>query len=170
MPAHQLSESDALRVAELLRRGEQSLDLSLLTASDYDFSGQELGEAIVYHSELIRCRFCRADLFAIDIRESKLPGADWRHAQLEQAQVHRSDLSQGRFDGAKAKGAIFVGVDLRQSSLRGTDLRRASFVGCDLRQSVLDGAKVSGATFLECRISGVSWEGLRGQPSFGAVC
>ncbi len=170
MPAPEITACDALRVAEILRRGRQSIDLSLLIVQGYDFAEQQLTEAVIYHAELSRCRFGKADLFGISIQQSLVVAADWRGAQLDCAEVSRSNLSEGCFDQVTAKRSTFVEVDLRRASFRHADLRHASFKGCDLRGAVLDRAVVLGAVFLDCRLSGVSWEQLRGAPSFGVVC
>jgi Pentapeptide repeats (8 copies) len=71
--------------------------------------------------------------------------ADFRGADLENANLDGLELTHKNFDGASANGASFRGSQLEDASLRGASLQGACLVGANLTGADLTGANFSGA-------------------------
>ena len=76
----------------------------------------------------------------INLRRSRLNGADLQGAHLEKA-----DLGGVYLQGADLSGAHLQGADLSGAHLQGADLSGANLQGCLLRGTQFQGATLSGA-------------------------
>jgi len=84
--------------------------------------------------------FFRADLCGQDLSRRFLQQADFREAQLENANLYLTDLA-----GASFKGANLTGANLAGANLIGADLRDAIFTGANMLVADLNGAILNGA-------------------------
>ena len=126
----------------------------------------------------------KLDLFAADLPNAKLAGADLSNANLEKADLSGADLSganlaRANFDGADLTGAklcraigirskwreAYLGeadlsdMDLTQADLNAAELNDANLsgvtlAGAKMKNAVLDGVNFSEAMLTECRLSG----------------
>ena len=89
--------------------------------------------------------FFRADLCARDLSHRFLQQADFREAQLENANFYMTDLSGASFKGANLAGANLAGANLTGADLRDAILTGANMLVADLNGAILNGANVFGA-------------------------
>jgi uncharacterized protein YjbI with pentapeptide repeats len=129
------------------------------------------------------------DLFAADLPNAKLAGADLSGANLEKADLSGADLTganlaRANLDGADLTGAklcrvigirskwreAYLGeadltdIDLTQADLNAAELNNANLSGANLtsarmKNAVLDGVNFSEAMLSECLMSGSSFKG-----------
>ncbi|MFT5686262.1 MAG: hypothetical protein ACI8RZ_007218, partial [Myxococcota bacterium] len=130
----------------------------------------------------------KLDLFAADLPNAKLAGADLSGANLEKADLSGADLTganlaRANLDGADLTGAklcrvigirskwreTYLGeadltdIDLTQADLNAAELNDANLSGANLtgakmKNAVLDGVNFSEAVLIEARLSGSSFK------------
>ena len=89
----------------------------------------------------------------INLRRSRLNGADLRGAHLEKA-----ILSKTYLQGADLSGAHLQGADLRDAHLQGADLSGAHLQGANLREAHLQGAILYGANLQGALLRGTCFQ------------
>ena len=125
-----------------------------------DFSGADLRNAHLVHTDFRGCRYDRARLDCAYLNRSNLIGASFTDAVLAPYfRCDGSDLRDTAWRGADLQGARFLRTDLRGVSFAGADLRRVRFEMCDLRNADLSGARCDGASFPESKTLGINWSG-----------
>ena len=87
----------------------------------------------------------RADLCGQDLSRRFLQQADFREAQLENANFYMSDLAAASFKGANLAGANLAGANLNGADLRDAILTGANMLVADLNGAILNGAQLYGA-------------------------
>ena len=97
----------------------------------------------------------------INLRRSRLNGADLRGAHLEKALLTKTHLR-----GADLSGAHLQGADLRDAHLQGADLRGAQLHGANFTEAQLHGANLTaawlhGANFREAQLHGANLTAAR---------
>lgn len=127
-----------------------------------DFTGAVLKEASFVNCDLTMNTFIKANLFGIEIRDSRAMGCSFSHAifmnkisprlWLCSAFITKSNLSYADFSGVILEecelwencwnGAITTGANFSGSDLSGGDFtnfnwRSADVTNCDLRRSIL---------------------------------
>ena len=123
----------------------QSL-LDMLFVQDYDiFKG--------LHINLRRSRLNGADLQGAHLEKADLSGAYLRGADLREAYLQGADLS-----GAHLQGAILYRANLQGALLRGTQ-----FQGADLSEAQLQGSLLPRAQFQGANLSGADMRGASSQ-------
>ena len=90
--------------------------------------------------------FFRADLCGRDLSHRYLQQADFREAQLENANFYMADLA-----GASLNHANLAGANLAGANLTGADLRDAILVGANMLVTDLNGAILNGANLFGAR-------------------
>ncbi len=129
----------------------QSL-LDMLFVQDYDiFKG--------LHINLRRSRLNGADLQGAHLEKADLSGAYLRGADLSGAHLQGADLS-----GAHLQGADLSGAHLQGSLLRGTHLQGAKLIGAHLQGSLLPRAQFQGANLSGADMRGASNQGNLSYP------
>lgn len=79
------------------------------------------------------------------VSQSMAQQANFRGADLDNADLDGLQLSHKNFDGVQAEGASFRGSQLDDTSLRGASLQGACLEGANLTGADLTGANFSGA-------------------------
>ncbi len=87
----------------------------------------------------------RVDLRGQDLSRRFLQQADFREAQLENANFYMSDLAGASFKGANLAGANLAGANLKDADLRDAILTGANMLVADLNGAILNGAHLHGA-------------------------
>lgn len=119
-----------------------------------DFAGWGSEEAVRRIVGRVK-RLNRAGVTAIDLRDCKLPSADFRPYRTTErkrpspirlcgASLHRADLTGADFQGADLSGANFFRAELEGASFQRADLRGAENLSVAqlLRTASLEGARV----------------------------
>ena len=135
-----------------------------------DFSGAALSECLFQESEAVglclagadlrkfyldmESNFCRADFSGADLREasfrlSRLNGAIFYQARLDNALILQCDLSGAYLSGVQAGGLRLIkcelsGADLSGANLMHGELRKCRLCGTDLAGANLYGAALQG--------------------------
>jgi len=97
--------------------------------------------------------------------------ADFRGADLDDANLAGLQLAHKSFEGMQANGASFRGSDLEYASLRGALLRGACLQGANLTGADLAGADFTGADVAGVTVSrsakkaALGWPGRRTRPA-----
>ena len=104
----------------------------------------------------------------INLRRSRLNGADLRGAHLEKADLsgahlRGADLSGAHLQGADLSGAHLQGADLSGAHLQGALLRGTQFQGADLSEAHLQGSLLPRAQFQGANLSGTDMRGASNQ-------
>jgi uncharacterized protein YjbI with pentapeptide repeats len=89
--------------------------------------------------------FFRAELRGQDLSRRFLQHADFREAQLENANFYMTDLAGASFKGANLSGANLTGANLKGADLRDAILTGANMLVTDLNGTILNGADLRGA-------------------------
>jgi Pentapeptide repeats (8 copies) len=89
--------------------------------------------------------FFRADLCGQDLSRRFLRQADFREAQLENANFYMTDLAGSSFKGANLAGANLAGANLTGADFRDSILVGANMLVTDLNGAILNGANLIGA-------------------------
>ncbi len=115
----------------------------------------------------VGCNRSFAQLNGADLRRSNLADADLSYAALFQADLSGANLRRANLrdafpvgadlSSADATGAVFAHADLVAANLEGTVLR-----GADLRRADLDYARLAGADFTGARLTDVDFTGASG--------
>jgi uncharacterized protein YjbI with pentapeptide repeats len=79
--------------------------------------------------------------------------ANWKGAQLSNADLRWQNFTGVDFDHAALDGAVFWGATLKNANLRDADLRDADFTGTDITGADLSNANVDGTCFFGARYS-----------------
>ncbi|HEX6109245.1 MAG TPA: pentapeptide repeat-containing protein [Ktedonobacteraceae bacterium] len=140
---HRWEANDAQRLAKLTL--EQKLD-SLPHVEDVPIPSIEnnlLGQTDPYSKQSQPPSFFKANLCGRDLSYRYLEQADFRGAQLENANFYMADLA-----GASLTGANLTGANLAGANLTGADLRNAILIGANLLVADLNGAILNGANLL----------------------
>jgi uncharacterized protein YjbI with pentapeptide repeats len=87
--------------------------------------------------------FFRTNLRGRDLSHRYLEQADFREAQLENANFYMADLAKASLTGANLAGANLAGANLT-----GADLRDAILIGANMLVADLNGAILNGANLL----------------------
>jgi uncharacterized protein YjbI with pentapeptide repeats len=104
-------------------------------------------EQIALYSPLSKpFSFFRADLCGRDLSHRYLQQADFREAQLENANFYMTDLA-----GASLNRANLAGANLAGANLTGADLREAILIGANMLVADLNGAILNGANLFGAR-------------------
>jgi len=115
--------------------------LQELNADGVSLVGVDLSGAFLQGIRLPGARLLRADLSAVDGRDSVLAGCDLQYAEL--------------------KSANFLRSDLRSTDLRQADLEEAYLVGANLAGADLAGAALAKADLRQADLQGIRWQGIR---------
>jgi hypothetical protein len=108
------------------------------------------------------------------VSQSMARQADFRGANLDNANLAGLQLSHKNFDGAQAEGASFRGSELEDASLRGASmqgacLEGANLTGADLTGANFSGADVAGVTVLpKAKKATLAWPSTQASPA--AAC
>ena len=120
-------------------------------------------------TDLSNADFSGADMREASIRMSRLCGADFYTANLENALFVSCDLSHAHLDGLHATGCRFIKCDLTGADMSGTNLMNgalrkcrltsanlsnASFYAADLRNLVIGKTDFSGANLRRSMLEG----------------
>jgi hypothetical protein len=89
--------------------------------------------------------FFRADLCERDLSHRFLQLADFREAQLENANFYMADLAGASLNRANLAGANLAGANLTGADLRDAILIDANMLVADLNGAILNGANLLGA-------------------------
>ena len=89
--------------------------------------------------------FFRTDLRGQDLSRRFLQHADFREAQLENANFYMTDLAGASFKGANLAGANLAGANLTGADLRNAILTDTNLLVTDLNGAILNGANIFGA-------------------------
>lgn len=178
-----------LRFAQL--SGE---NLTARLLDDADFTGADLGRAVLRQASAARASFYGANLSLADLtliqavnadlRGANLCGARLNGAVLDGADMRRALLASAHDDfhmvrpaemsaslngvdmsEAEAGRVDFSHCSLKGARLRGTNLRGAVFTGAILEGADLTGAQVTGTTFRDAILTGVNVAALNLPPS-----
>lgn len=108
---------------------------------------------------LDRCCAVAATFFEVDMTNSSLMHADFRHAdvsktRLRQARLDYADLRGARLYRTCLEDALCTGTDFREANLRHADATGASLTRADLRETDLRGADFTAAHLRECTFTG----------------
>jgi len=108
-----------------------------------DFSDAFLEACSFAHGTVMPAAiFQRARLKQCGLRTTRLEGADFTRACLENCDFSECDLTRARLDGLVAGESLFVRANLTAASLKGADLIDASLAKSDLRFANLEGANL----------------------------
>jgi len=104
----------------------------------------------------------------INLRRSRLNGADLQGAHLEKAVLAKAhlrgaDLSGAHLQGADLSGAHLQGADLSGAHLQGALLRGTQFQGANLSGAHLQGSLLPRAQFQGANLSGTDMRGASNQ-------
>jgi uncharacterized protein YjbI with pentapeptide repeats len=164
-------------------------NLTARLLDDADFTGADLGRAVLRQASAARASFYGANLSLADLTLVRAAGADLRGANLCGARLNGSVL-----DGADMRRAVLAsahdgfqlirptemsvslnGVDMSEAdagrvdfshcSLKGARLRGAVFTGAILEGADLTGAQVTGIVFRDAILTGVDVAALNLPPS-----
>lgn len=129
-----------------------------------DLSGRKAGapsfEAVVFEkTRLGGTVFAKPRLQDCRLRSADLSAARWEHARLR-----RVEISDSRLLGADWTGAVLEDVRVRSCNLDGILLaasrwRSVRLENCSLKNAALDNADLSGAVFLDCDLTGADLRG-----------
>ncbi|MEZ5320100.1 MAG: pentapeptide repeat-containing protein [Vicinamibacterales bacterium] len=143
------AQGQTTAIAALLAAGHQF--------NDVDWSGVNLGGAMIARANLSGARLHFVNLAKADARGANLSGTGLRFAHLDEATLTGAiltnayapfvDARNARLEGADLSRGNFLGGDFRGAHLDKADLRGSSFAFADLRGAVLDGADLTGAYF-----------------------
>ncbi|HWK40011.1 MAG TPA: pentapeptide repeat-containing protein [Hyphomicrobium sp.] len=169
------------------------LKLQAARINGTNFAGSDLEGVVLDQAWGLRSDFSKANLkgsslFATQLMDAKLPGADFSHARIA-ADFSRADLRGANFAGAnlsadmknqsmglmrgvfkssKLEGASFKDANLSRAvmeyaSLRDADLSGANLTGSELAGADLTGANVAGANFNQADVNSTRLISLRGK-------
>lgn len=104
----------------------------------------------------------------VNLRRSRLNGADLQGAHLEKADLsgahlRGADLSGAHLQGADLSGAHLQGADLSGANLQGSLLRGAYLQGANLSEAHLQGSLLPRAHFQGANLSGTDMRGASNQ-------
>ncbi|MBR8025200.1 pentapeptide repeat-containing protein [Burkholderia cenocepacia] len=107
-----------------------------------------------------------ANLRGSDLSDANLSGANLRGSDLSGANLSDANLSGANLRGSDLSGANLSGANLSGANLRGSDLSGANLRGANLRGSDLSGANLSDANLSGANLRGSDLSGanLRGVP------
>ena len=88
--------------------------------------------------------FFRANLSGQDLSRRFLQQADFREAQVENANFYMADLAKASLTGANLAGANLAGANLTGADLRDAILIGANMIVADLNGAILNGANLLG--------------------------
>lgn len=111
-----------------------------------DFSYSRLEHVQFSHSQIIGCRFDRADCQNWGIRASNIVSTAFIGAKLNDAVL--GPWYQGR-------GNVYDAVDFSQADMRGVLSSTATYVDCDFLNAKLDKIDFQSSSFIRCRFAGV---------------
>jgi len=104
------------------------------------------------------------DLFAADLSNKNLRGANLSNANLEKADLSGSDLTGAMLEKCNLSGADLTGAKLngvqglkircREAWFENVSLENSDFTGGDFREAVLNGVRAAGTIFNAVRFSG----------------
>jgi hypothetical protein len=95
--------------------------------------GVDVSGAFLQGIRLPRANLVRADLEAVDARNSVLARSDLAYANLKSANFRDSDLSGANMQHADLSDADLVGATLTEVNMAGSSLAHADLRNCDLR-------------------------------------
>ncbi|GER18574.1 DUF2169 family type VI secretion system accessory protein [Variovorax boronicumulans] len=108
-----------------------------------DFSDASLEACSFAHGTAMPAAvFRRARLKQCGLRTTRLEGADFTGAHLENCDFSECDLARARLDGLVAGESLFIRANLNAASLQGADLIDASLAKADLRFANLERANL----------------------------
>ncbi|BAZ28329.1 pentapeptide repeat-containing protein [Cylindrospermum sp. NIES-4074] len=131
-------------------------NLSVADLSAADLNAANLSAANLSGADLSAADLSGANLSAADLREADLSGADLREADLREADLSGANLSASDLRAADLRAADLSGADLSGADLRAADLSGANLSGADLSGADLSGADLSGADLSGANLSGAT--------------
>ena len=126
---------------------------------DVDFTGANLGGAILDVAQFDGADFVDANLAGAWLVGTSLVAADLTRAQFSQANLSCSNLYLARLDQADLTDAELCGAaldrcDLRQAIVRRTDFREARLIGANLTELVWPAVRLTKATLIDADMTG----------------
>lgn len=126
------------------RRRNQKLFAPDLSSADVRAGSRSDAFAMLLPVDLNNIDLSNAALAESKFENTKLRGANFGQAQLQEANLLRSDLTDCR-----AHSAVF-----RNTNLYGATIEKGTFSACDFSYAQLVGAKLNGAGFWRCILEG----------------
>ncbi len=123
------------------------LDRSTLV--NVDWTAAKLNRTSFYVAHLGGADLSGAELTGTDFTAAYLTGANFSNCSLPAVSFHQAKLGSADFSGANLAGNDLALADLTGTNLSGADLRDASFHFATLTGANLMGALISGARFSE---------------------
>ena len=116
--------------------------VSTNVATEKDYSGKDLSNAVFKDGNLNKAKFDDSNLRFADFTNATLKNASFLNANLENASFSRANLEGADFTGAKLRSASFTDAKAWHAKLAGTEihLARATFI-------TTDGLREKGFTF-----------------------
>jgi uncharacterized protein YjbI with pentapeptide repeats len=126
----------------LCKAGLPLLLLLTNTATEKDYSGKDLANAVFKDGNLNKAKFDESNLRFADFTNATLKNASFLKANLENASFNRANLEGADFTGAKLRSASFTDAKAWHAKLAGTEihLARATLI-------TTDGLREKGFTF-----------------------
>ncbi|MEV0110740.1 pentapeptide repeat-containing protein [Nocardia sp. NPDC050799] len=145
----------------------------LLAADECDFTGADLSGlflqgAALNEANLRGVRVIEADLYQSWLRYANLDGADLSRSDLRKVQATGCSGVGVVLNGAQLQGASFDDADLRYAFLRGANLHSASFSDANLTGADLRDCNLGSTDFDGCRLANALLSNARGK-IFGPV-
>ena len=136
-------------------------DLSRARLKFICLSQANLQGAVLTQGQFAGADFVHAQLQDADLREANFIGANFLAANLQRANLSRamlcgSLLSVTDLSGAQFVEATLAGADLRSANLTGANLRGANLQGANLTAANLTGANLEGADLKGTTLTGAT--------------
>ncbi len=129
------------------------------TCMNADFTGADLTELRASEGgNFSKCTFVKATGFESMWQDAILDRADFSFSKMQGADFTRASLQQATMAAADMKHARFMKADLQQARLVVMNLFEASFEKADLTGADLSGSNMYGAEFLDAIIVGTVME------------
>lgn len=140
-------------------------DLSDANLIECDLDGADFSRAMLHKTTFVRCRGERVSFRDAHFRQgiivhgSAFPGADFRDADMERANVRGTALAGARFDRANLAGAELSECDAAGASFERTVIKRGLMIRTNLVGASLRGANLMDVLASKARLAGADCTG-----------